>query len=320
MLARGKEGARSHMSEPLTRTTLTATELDRRFGIASLAQVLADKAGLPKVRVTAPQCSGEMHLHGAQVTSWEPAGVEEVIFLSQRASWAEGKAIRGGIPICFPWFRAKSDDPHAPAHGFVRTRIWRLESIEHNGDDITVSMSTESDADSHRWWPADFRVLQRVTFGSELKLEFTVSNTGASPFRFEEALHAYFRVGDARSVRIGGLDGAAYFDNTDSNSRKWQKGDVVMSSPTDSAYINTQNSLRLLDPVLNRQVHIAKQNSRSTVIWNPWAEGAHALPDLGGDEWQRMICAEASNILEDAVELIPTADHTMTMTMLAGAL
>src|SRR5580693_2741981 len=315
MLARGKEGARSHMSEPLTRTTLTATELDRRFGIAGLAQVLADKAGLPKVRVTAPQCSGEMHLHGAQVTSWEPAGVEEVIFLSQRASWAEGKAIRGGIPICFPWFRAKSDDPHAPAHGFVRTRIWRLESIEHNGDDITVSMSTESDADSHRWWPADFRVLQRVTFGSELKLEFTVSNTGASPFRFEEALHAYFRVGDVRRVSIRGLDGVTYLDNTDSNKRKNQQGDVMISSPTDNAYVNTEGSLQLFDPALNRRIKIAKQNSRTTVIWNPWAEGARALSDLEEDTWQQMVCVEASNILEDAVDLAPNGNHTMSVTM-----
>jgi glucose-6-phosphate 1-epimerase len=307
------------MSRSLTQTSLTAEELHCRFGIAGLAQVLADKAGLPKVCVTTPQCSGEMHLHGAQVTSWKPAGAKEVIFLSPRALWEEGKAIRGGIPICFPWFRAKPDDPHAPAHGFVRTRLWRLESVEHNGGSITVSMSTESDADSHKWWSAEFHLLQRVTFGSELKLEFTVRNSGASPFRFEEALHAYFKVGDVRKVSIGGLEGVAYLDNTHSNFKKLQKGDLVLSSPTDSAYINTQNSLRLLDPVLNRHIHIAKQNSRTTVIWNPWAEEARASPDLGGDEWQQMVCAEAGNILEDAVELTPIADHTITMTILVGA-
>jgi glucose-6-phosphate 1-epimerase len=228
------------MSKQLTHTSLMAEELDRRFGIAGLAQVLADNAGLLKVCVTSPQCSGEMHLHGAQVTSWKPASAEEVIFLSSRARWEEGKAIRGGIPICFPWFRAKSGDLHAPAHGFVRTRIWRLESVEHRGDSITVSMSTESDGDSHKSWSAGFHLLQRVTFGSELKLEFTVRNTGASPFRFEEALHAYFRVGDVRKASIGGLDDVTYLDNTSSNSRKLQKGDLVLSSPTDSAYINTR--------------------------------------------------------------------------------
>jgi glucose-6-phosphate 1-epimerase len=294
---------------------LTAEELDRRFGIAGRAQVLADHGGLPKVRVTAPQSSGEMHLQGAQVTSWKPAGAEEVIFLSRHARWEEGKAIRGGIPICFPWFRAKAGDPHAPAHGVVRTKVWVLESLQHNADGVTVSMSTESDPDTRRLWPADFRVLQRVTFGKELKLEFTVSNTGASPFRFEEALHTYYRVGDVRKVRIHGLDGAAYLDNTDSNKEKRQKADVVISAPTDSAYVNTQSTLQVLDPVLNRQIQIAKQNSSTTVIWNPWAEGARALSDLGEDEWQEMLCAEASNILGNAVELAPKEDHTITVTM-----
>jgi glucose-6-phosphate 1-epimerase len=299
----------------MTHTALTTEELDRRFGIAGRAQVLADAAGLPKVRLTAPQSIGEMHLHGAQVTSWRPAGAEEAIFLSRQARWEEGKAIRGGIPICFPWFRAKADDDHAPAHGFVRTKIWTLESIEQTADGITVSMCTQSEPDTRRWGPADFRLLHRVTFGSELKLELTISNTGAKPFRFEQALHTYYRVGDVRKVRIRGLDGVAYLDNTDSNKKKKQKGDVVISSPTDNAYMNTQNPLQLLDPVLNRSIQIRKQNSNTTVIWNPWADGARALSDLGDDEWQHMVCVEGSNILENAVELAPSADHKITVTM-----
>ena len=176
-------------------------------------------------------------------------------------------------------------------------------------------MSTASDPDSRRLWPGEFRVLQRATFGKELKLEFTVSNTGTSPFRFEEALHTYYKVGDVRKVRIRGLDGVAYLDNTDGNRRKNQQGDAVIGAPTDNAYMNTAAGLLLLDPVLNRQVQIAKQNSRSTVIWNPWAEGARALSDLGKDEWQQMVCVEATNILENAIELAPSETHTITVTM-----
>ena len=304
----------------MTNAALKIEELNSRFGIPGLAQVVVDEGGLLSVRVTTPRCNGEMHLHGAQVTSWKPAGAEEVIFLSRQARWEEGKAIRGGIPICFPWFRAKADDSHAPAHGVVRTKIWTLESIEQNADGITVSMSTQSDPDTRRWWPADFRVLHRVTFGSELKLELTVSNTGAKPFRFEEALHTYYRVGDVRKVRVRGLDGVTYLDNTDSNKKKKQNGDVVISSPTDNAYMNTQNPLQLIDPVLNRSIQVTKQNSDSTVIWNPWAEGARALSDLGDDEWQDMVCVEGSNILENAVELAPSADHKITVTMTVNSL
>jgi glucose-6-phosphate 1-epimerase len=304
----------------MRQTAFTIEELNSRLGIADCAQVLADEAAIPKVRITVPLCDGEMHLHGAQVTSWKPAGAEEAIFLSRQACFEEGRAIRGGIPICFPWFRAKVDDSHAPAHGVVRTKIWALESIEQNATGITVSMYTQSDPESRRWWPADFRLLHRVTFGSELKLELTVSNTGAKPLRFEEALHAYYRVGDVRKVRIRGLDGVAYLDNTESNKKKKQNGDVVISSPADNAYMNTQNPLQLIDPVRNRSIQVTKQNSDSTVIWNPWAEGARALTDLGDDEWQDMVCVEGSNILENAVELAPSADHKITVTMTVNSL
>jgi len=274
-----------------------------------------DEGGLLSVRVTTPLCDGEMHLHGAQVTSWKPAGAEEVIFLSRQARWEEGKAIRGGIPICFPWFRAKADDSHAPAHGVVRTKIWTLESIEQNAGGITVSMYTQSDPDTRRWSSRKSAGHHRVTFGSALRLELTVSNTGFKPFRFEEALHTYYRVGDVRKVRVRGLDGVTYLDNTDSNKKEKQNGDVVISSPTDNAYMNTQNPLQLIDPVLNRSIQVIKQNSDSTVIWNPWAEGARALSDLGDDEWQHMVCVEGSNILENAAELAPSADHKITVTM-----
>ena len=106
--------------------------------------------------VTTPQSKGEMYLHGAHVTSWKPAGAEEVLFLSPRSRWQDGLAIRGGVPISFPWFADKADDPHAPAHGFVRTKAWQLESIVQAGDAVTVSMSTESDAETRQWWPCRF--------------------------------------------------------------------------------------------------------------------------------------------------------------------
>jgi glucose-6-phosphate 1-epimerase len=304
----------------MAQTPSTVEELNNRFGIVGRAQVLADEAGIPKVYITAPHCNGEMHLHGAQVTSWKPASAEEAIFLSRQARWEEGKAIRGGIPICFPWFRGKADGPHAPAHGVVRTKIWTLESIEQSPDGISVSMYTQSDPDTQQWWPADFQLRYRAIFGSELKLELTVSNVGAKPFRFEEALHTYYRVGDVREVRIRGLDGIGYLDNTDSNKRKKQNGDVVISSATDNAYMNTKNPLQLIDPVFNRSIQVSKQNSDSTVIWNPWVEGARAFSDLGDDEWRDMVCVEGSNILENAVELAPSSDHKITVTMTVNSL
>jgi glucose-6-phosphate 1-epimerase len=304
----------------MTQPTPTPQELDSRFGIPSRAQVVADATGRPKIRITTPQCTGEMYLYGAQVTSWKPANTPEVIFLSSKAVFTDGKAIRGGIPICFPWFRAKADDRQAPAHGLVRTKIWTLESIDQNAGAITVTMSTQNDPDTKRLWPHDFRALLRATFGAELKLEFTVTNTGAAPFRFEEALHTYHTVADIHKARVRGLDGVTYLDNTRSNRENKQSGDVAISGPTDSAYMNSQSAFDLLDPALNRRIHIAKQNSNTTVIWNPWIEAARAMADFGDDEWQQMLCAEAANIMANAVDLPPAKSHALTATISVGTL
>jgi glucose-6-phosphate 1-epimerase len=214
--------------------------------------------------------------------------------------------------VCFPWFRAKADDPKAPAHGFVRTREWQLDSVTAKEDGSVIAIfSTESDDSTRRWWPHEFRLALRITIGSTLGLELTATNTGSSPFSFEEALHTYFRVGQTASVRVRGLNGVSYLDNVDQNREKVQSGDLVLTGPTDNAYINTQSAAELVDPVLRRNLRTEKENSRTTIVWNPWQQGAASLSDLGDDEWQQMTCVEASNILSSAVCLGPGEEHTM---------
>jgi len=292
--------------------SIMVAELDRRFGIPAVAKVCDGNDGLPRVLVSGSFGHGEMYLHGAHVTSWKPAGKDEVLFISTKARWEEGQAIRGGIPICFPWFRAKADDPRAPAHGFVRTKTWQLKSIAETEAGISVTMFTESDEHTQRWWPGEFRLEHRVTFGSELSLELLCTNTGAAPLRFEEALHTYNRVADVERVRVQGLDSIRFLDNTDSNKEKQQRGDVVMASQTDNAYLDTESPIDLFDPDMRRRIRLTKANSRTTVVWNPWREGAAGLRDLGDGEWKQFVCVEASNILDAAVNLAPGRQHRMT--------
>jgi glucose-6-phosphate 1-epimerase len=287
-------------------------ELDRRFGIRGVARVCQGNSGMPRVLITSSRGEGEMYLQGAQVTSWKPAKADEVLFLSTKSRWEEGQAIRGGIPICFPWFRAKTNDPQAPAHGFVRTKRWLLESIIENGSGVVVSMFTESDERTRHWWPGDFRLVHRVTFGSELTLELVCSNTGTTPLRFEEALHTYNRVADVQQVRLLGLDTVRFLDNTDSNREKTQQGEVAIVSQTDNAYMNTRNAVDLVDPQMRRRIRLEKANSLTTVVWNPWREGAKGLPDVGDGEWTKFFCVEASNVLGFAVNLAPGQQHRMT--------
>ena len=304
-----KSGDRS-MTSPNQIDTLNA-----KFAIPGIVKIVAGSGGLAKVRITSPLASSDIYLHGAQVTSWQPAGSEEVIFLSDKSRWEDGRAIRGGIPICFPWFRAKADNSAAPAHGFVRTKAWDLESVALDQDSVIVTLATGSDAESRKWWPFEFRLVHRITVDLELKLELIVTNTDSSPFHLEEALHTYNRVGDAANLRITGLDGVAFLDNRDGNKLKLQTGDIQLSQATDNAYLNTQSPAEILDPILKRRIRLEKLNSLTTVVWNPWKDGASALSDLGDEEWQQMACVEASNILSAAVTLAPGAEHTMTATI-----
>lgn len=286
--------------------------LNRQFSIPEVAQILTGRGGLAKIHVTSPAANAEIYLHGAHVTSWQPKGEDEVMFLSGRSHWEDGYPIRGGVPICFPWFRAKLDQPEAPTHGFVRTKAWALESITLNPDNsVRVICSTASDDSTRRWWPCDFRLIHQIDVGRALRLELVVVNTGGSAFRFEEALHTYLHVGLAQRAQIRGLDGAAYLDNTDGNRRKSQSGVLTLTKTTDNAYLHTEAPVELVDPVVGRVLTTGKENSASTVVWNPWREGAAGIADLGDEEWQKMTCVEASNVLECGVTLQPGQEHRM---------
>jgi glucose-6-phosphate 1-epimerase len=293
---------------------LFIADLNTRFSIPNFAIIVPGNNNLPKIQITLPSACAEIYLHGAQITSWKPAGYDEVLFLSGQSRWEDGKAIRGGVPICFPWFRDKTTgagEPKAPAHGFVRTKSWKLQSISHLQDTVEVTLATTNDEQGRRWWPFEFGLLHRITVGTELKLELIVSNTAKDPFRFEQALHTYNRVGEVENIRITGLDHVHYLDNCDQNREKIQQGDIQLSAPTDNAYVDTAGSVTINDPVLNRRIQLDKLHSQTTIVWNPWQERAAALADLGDDEWHQFACVEAGNIRDEAVILNPGEQHIL---------
>lgn len=290
--------------------------LNREFALHGMAQIVAGNGGLAKVQIQTPSAKAEIYLHGAQVTSWQPVGADEVLFLSEKSHWQDGKAIRGGIPVCFPWFRAKADDPKAPSHGFVRTRDWQLESISPAPEDaVCVLFSTVSDDLSRRWWPFDFRLEYSITVGKSMKLELAMTNTGESVLNFEEALHTYFNVGDVQKVRVAGLAGVSYLDNRDGNREKRQEGELALSRQTDNAYLDASGPVEIVDPVLGRRLRTEKKNSNSTIVWNPWSEGASSMGDLGADQWPRMLCVEGANILTSSLRLGSGEQHVMAVTI-----
>lgn len=291
--------------------TVEINQLDHRFGIPGIVKVIAGNGGLAKVQIASPTAQGEMYLHGAHVTSWKPAGAEQILFVSSQSHWDASRPIRGGVPVCFPWFGNKADDPNAPLHGFARTSAWQLESIVQTGDAVTVSMFMESDGATKKSWPADFRLVHRATFGSDLTLEIEVANTGTTSLRFEEALHTYFRVGNIETVTVKGLDGVDYLDKTDEKRRKTQNGPITIVSETDRVYLDTAAAVDLEDPTLDRRITIVKENSMTTVVWNPWIQKAKAMADFGDAEWPQMVCIETCNAADSAIELKPGQHHLM---------
>ena len=291
---------------------------DSAHAIPNIAAIIPGQNNLPKIQITLPTGTADIYLHGAQVTSWHPAHTQQdVLFLSSASLFQEGKAIRGGIPVCWPWFRAKADNRAAPSHGLVRTRPWTLDSITHTAEDATatITLSTGNTPETEQLWPHAFHLQLRISVGATLQLELTTSNTGAEPFTFEEALHTYFHVTDIHSVYVRGLAGAPYLDNNDNNREKSDAADLTFTAPTDNAYLNTEHPLDLIDPDFQRTLRTEKVHARTTVAWNPWREAAAKLPDLADDEWTRMACVEAANILLNAITLAPGEHHTMTSTL-----
>ena len=293
-------------------TKPSSADLNRQFGISGVAEIVNGNSGLPKVRVTTSLSSGELYLHGAHVTSWIPAGQQEVIFVSKESKFEDGKAIRGGVPICFPWFGPKADDPAAPAHGFVRSKSWNLKRIHQQDGNVTVSLETSADESTRRWWPFDFRISHNVTFGAELKLELVVENTGDPSLNFAEALHTYYCVGDIRRVAIRGLEDKKYIDKTRGGEIKLQSGPIVITEETDRVYLNTDGEGIIDDPVISRQINVGSGNSRATVVWNPWVNKAKSFNDFGDDEWPRMVCVETCNVADYSVKLQPGERHLMS--------
>jgi D-hexose-6-phosphate mutarotase len=264
------------------------------------------------IELDTPDGAVRVVLQGAHVTHWQPRGGEPVLFLSPRSVFAPGRAIRGGVPVCFPWFAARADMPGAPAHGFARIRDWRL--TEHTPTSLAFTL--ESDDETHRLWPHDFRLRLDVVVSEHLQLALDVTNTSPAPFTFEAALHTYLRVGDVGAISITGLERAPYVDKTEGDARKRaDDGPLRLSGEVDRVFPGTTSTCVVDDPVLRRRLRVAKRGSMTTVIWNPGPARAAGLADLGPDAWRTMVCVETANVGDDRVRLPAGAEHRMSVTL-----
>jgi glucose-6-phosphate 1-epimerase len=242
------------------------------------------------------------------------------LWTSAQAVYAAGKAIRGGVPICFPWFGAHGSQPGLPAHGFARTRAFRFEGSEERGDTVVAELTLESSPDTLAGFPHPFLARLRVTVDRELSLAFEVHNTGDEPFEYELALHSYFGVSDVRQVEVLGLEGASYDDKVSGARAAIESSSpLCFNGETDRVYASTSRVI-VSDPGRKRRLLVHKGGSLTTVVWNPWVEKAKRMTDFGDDEWPHMLCVEAANTGAHQVQLPGGAQHITTTTISAESL
>ena len=290
---------------------MNAAELASQFRIAGVVEFADTEHGLAKAQISLGGMTGELFPQGAQVAAWQPPGQRPVIFTSPSAVFAPEKAIRGGIPVIFPWFGPHPTDPKAPQHGIVRAAPWRLDAVEREGDAVTLTLSLT---------PDDFALTYRVTFGRELRLDLAVRNISGQEAGFEEALHTYFAVSDVERVSVSGLEGSSFVDKTAGFARRPPAGAALtLTKETDSVYLDTPDTLTVRDPGFGRRIVIAKEGAGSAIVWNPWAEKAAALADLGADNWRPMVCVETGNVGENRIRLAAGAEHRMTTRIAVNA-
>lgn len=273
--------------------------------------------GITVLTLENASATAKVSLYGGHVLSYVPKGQKDVLFVSEKSLFEPGKPIRGGIPVCWPWF-GPSADKTLPIHGFARLAQWNLVSSEEKEDRTTIVLECLPTDATRVLWPHDFRLLLSVTAGKSLELALTTENAGKETIRVSDALHTYFSIADARKVSVAGFDGARYIDRVGERTERDQAGEVTIVAETDRVYLGGKDC-SVIDAVTGRSVAVRKDGFTDTVIWNPWIEKAKAMPDFADDEYLRMICAEAGSVLGNAFDVAPGASVTQRMTLVPGA-
>jgi len=284
--------------------------LNEHFGIQNQLTFSEGAGGLAVVEIANSLAVATVALQGAHLLSWIPRGEQHVIWLSRDASFKVGQSVRGGVPVCWPWFGPHATHPTYPAHGFVRTIPWQVcetKTLEDGATFVAFRVSRTDATDV--FWPQVSELELGITVGTTLEFDLMTRNTGSQSFTIGDALHTYFAVSDVRNIAIQGLDGCPYIDKLDGDKRKQQSGAVMFNAETDRVYLDTTADCLINDVGMQRRIRIGKRGSRSTVVWNPWIDKAERMGDMGKDGYLNMVCVESTNAADDVVTIAPGDEH-----------
>jgi D-hexose-6-phosphate mutarotase len=283
--------------------------LNTSFALTNTLHFANAAPGLPVAEINTPLASARVALQGGQLLAWQPAGHAPVIWTSKAAVYESGKGVRGGVPVCWPWFGALAGKG---AHGFVRTRMWHMrESRLDASGQIVLRLGITDDASTRAIWDQAFDLELVITAGATLTLALITRNTGTTSMLITQALHTYFCTADIAHTTVQGLDACAYLDKLQDGAVCRQTGAVLFDGETDRVYTDTGADCLIHDTAGNRVIRVAKQGSASTVVWNPWSEREKAFADMAAGEYQHMLCVETCNAGPDQVTVAPGGTHAL---------
>lgn len=295
--------------------------LNKDFAIDNAAIFDEKSNGQIVVKINNAHAKAEIMLQGAHLIHWQPVNEKPVIWLSEDASIVKSKSIRGGIPVCWPWFGAHGANDSFPAHGYARTELWQPIKIEKLSDDRTrIAFKLLESVETEKFWPYNTDLEIQFIIGKTLEIILTTKNPGDETIALTEALHTYFNVGDINKLHISGLDKSSYLDKPDNFAIKKQHGKININEEVDRVYIDTTADVFIDDPVFNRRIVIAKKGSSSTIVWNPWADVANKMGDLGEKGYLNMVCIESANAAVNILKIEPGQTHCLKVIYSVDAL
>ena len=267
--------------------------------------------GLDFIDIDTDLCTAQIFLQGAQIVQYQPKGQKPLLWVSSADDFKPGNGIRGGIPICWPWFGMSNTDGF-PQHGFARTQVWTVESTKIIDECVEIVMALTITPEVTHYWPHNTTVKALFSIGKSLSVSIVNTNNGDSTVELTQALHTYFPIDDIHQLSAGGFAGSKYIEFGEGPFN--QDEDIIQfDRETDRVYTDLSLAQQLRTP--SGVIEISRENSQSAVLWNPWIDKSQRLSRFNDDDYLTMVCLEAANVLEDKVQLQPGQSHKLTTTI-----
>jgi glucose-6-phosphate 1-epimerase len=284
---------------------MSIEQLRNGFGIDERLRFVEGPGGLTMIEIDNDHARATISTYAGQVLSFQPKDAAgDLLFVSSNAYYAEGKAIKGGIPVCWPWFGPDPEGQGRPTHGFVRSWQWDVLSTESMSDGATmVKLGIADNSDTRSIWPRTFNLFLEIRVGATLSLELITRNAGDLPFSITQGFHTYFSVGDIGRVKLLGLEDHGFIDKMANDAEETQIGPVTIAGEVNRIYRGVTRDLIIDDAALQRRIRIRGNGSSTSVVWNPWIETAASMGDLEDDDYKRMLCVETVNAADEVIEV-----------------